>query len=151
MKASHLFYTSVLSVALTTVGAPLAHAADFCVSSAGLTYVAKAFRLPRPGKCAAWQGFILGLPGDPDNTSTGTACASSANPADLHVDVVITTIVEGGADVIFDHLSLPAPAFTDGDRDTSKLAGGFMGTFTGTTSKAACPSTVVPNPSPPRR
>jgi hypothetical protein len=87
--------------------------------------------LPKAEKCSSWQGFILGLPGDPDNTSTGTACASSADPMDLHVDFAITTVVEGGANVFFDHLSLPAPSLTGGDRDTSTLASGFVGSFPG--------------------
>jgi hypothetical protein len=100
--------------------------------------------MPRPGKCAPWQGFIVGLPGGPDNTSTGTACASSADPQEPHVDFAITTMVEGGSAVIFDHVSLPGPSFTGGDRDTSTLADGFVGTFLGTTSKSTCPTPVVP-------
>jgi len=151
MKSFPLFRTSLLALAMTAASASVSLAADFCMSSEGLTYVAKAFRLPRPGKCSPWQGFILGLPGDPDNTSTGTACASSADPLEPHVDFAITTMVEGGSAVIFDHVSLPGPAFTGGDRDTSTLADGFVGTFAGTTSKMTCPTRVVPVQSLPRR
>ena len=147
-KLSQPLRTYVLALALSVANVSLCHAAaDFCVSSNGLTYVAKAFKVPKAGKCSSWQGFILGLPGDPDNTSTGTACASSADPMDLHVDFAITTVVEGGANVFFDHLSLPAPSLTGGDRDTSTLASGFVGSFPGMTSSVPCATKVVPNPS----
>lgn len=152
MKPGSARRALAIALVLTTAGAAAPSlAADFCMSSAGLTYVGKSFRLPRPGKCASWQGFILGLPGGADNTSTGTACASSADPLEPHVDFAITTMVEGGAAVIFDHVSLPGPTFTGGDRDTSTLADGFVGSFAGTTSKVACPTTVVPIQSLPRR
>lgn len=151
MRKRPAMYMSLVALGATVAGASSAVAADFCMTSEGLTYVGKSFRMPRPGKCATWQGFVLGLPGGPDNTSTGTACASSADPQDPHVDFAITTMVEGGSAVIFDHVSLPGPAFTGGDRDTSTLAGGYVGSFTGTTSKSACPTPVVPIQSLPRR
>jgi len=123
-------------------GGLAAHAADFCIASGGLTYVGKSFRVPPSGKCKAWSGFILGLSGDPDNTTHGTACASSDGG---HVDFALTTAVEGGDDVLFDHLSLPKPSLAGGERSRNRLNNFFGDDGSGLAAeKTACPTTVVP-------
>lgn len=135
---------TVLGISLSLVGGLAAHAADFCIASGGVTYVGKSFRVPPSGKCKPWAGFILGLSGDPDNTTHGTACASSDG---AHVDFALTTAIEGGDDVLFDHLSLPKPSLTGGERSRNSLHNFFGDDGNGIAAdKATCPTAVVPVP-----
>lgn len=133
-----------LGIVLSLGGNLSAYAADFCIASGGLTYVGKSFRVPPSGKCRAWSGFIQGLAGDPDNTTHGSACASSDG---AHVDIALTTVVEGGDDVLFDHVSLPKPSLTGGERSRNSLHNFFGDNGSGIAAdKATCPSGIVPLP-----
>jgi len=72
------------------------------------TYVAKGFRIPRPGKCRPWHGIYL--PSFEDvSVSTGTACTTSDGTT---LRININTSREG---VTFnDYIVLPLPELTGG-------------------------------------
>ena len=99
-----LLARSILLFALCIPVVDAAHAADFCISVSppdSTRYVAKGFRIPRPGKY---------LPSFDDvSVSTGTACTTSDGTT---LRININTSREG---VTFnDYVVLPLPGLTGG-------------------------------------
>jgi hypothetical protein len=86
------FVVISLALVLSFVGIPQAKAVDdYCINlgppiANGTKYVGKKLKLPKPGKCTAWQGYCVGC--SPDNVQTGTACTASDGS---HVSFQLTT------------------------------------------------------------
>jgi hypothetical protein len=100
----------VLIVSIVLFVTSTAEANDFCIttkgSNFGLTFVAKDFRLPKPGECVSLIGFCdKGC--SPENVLYGVSCAGSQGS---HIAFAWTIHYVGGGNYEMDNslLSLPA-------------------------------------------
>ena len=104
-------FRPALGLTLLSLLLGAAHAADFCVTVSptdSTKYVGKGFKVPRPGKCKAWNGVYL-----PSfaavSVSTGTGCTSSDGTT-LRINLVTSRET-----VAFnDYIVLPLPELTNG-------------------------------------
>jgi hypothetical protein len=111
----------------------ITQAADFCTDF-GL--VGKSFKIPGPGKCKPFIGFVEAAP----TVWTGGACTSSDGTT-AHFNV--QTLDQFGIETVRFNLSLPAltdPAATD------CVANGSLSCNTFSISVVACSPTTVPVP-----
>jgi hypothetical protein len=146
--------SSMLALALSVVlaGSAVAWAKDFCVTSAGDTYAAKNFSLPKKGKCKPWAGQIIKFAAGgtvPDNTQTGTVCTASSGG---HVDLTIVTTTKpfavfpapppGFGRVYFEWMTLPLPSLLGGKTAFSALHTGFQDNFDATGGNCTSPVTI---------
>jgi hypothetical protein len=97
---------AIMAVTLTFGVAATASAADLCLDSGGIVFVAKKFKVPRPGKCAPVYG-------QQQNTATvmsGVACTRSDGTA---VRIQTTTSQNPlPTSIEWDHYNLSLPALT---------------------------------------
>jgi hypothetical protein len=115
MRSSLRIAVAVVSLAAATLLAPgPAAAADYCITFGGdpdIVFVGKNFRLPAPGQCKPWHGFLVrDFPALFDvSIATGTGCASSdGDVLRLHLGLV-------RENVSFQvYIILPLPAATGG-------------------------------------
>lgn len=139
---TQLAYSLILTAALSAT-ALTANAKDYCIHGVGnvnVTYVAQQFKIPGPGKCAAWMGFCsAGC--SPDNLQTGTACTSSDKK---HVSFVITTAY-AASNRQWDWVRLDLPAQT-GSGNLNDLSSGIGGTQNYNATGGFCSTQPVPVP-----
>ena len=90
MRHDRLWQAVLVAMAFVALMAVDARAQAYCIQLgppvSTTTYVGLGFKVPPPGKCAAWLGFCTGC--SPDNVQTGSACTASKG---AHVSFVLTT------------------------------------------------------------
>lgn len=91
-----------------------AAAADYCITFGGdpeIVFVGKNFRIPAPGQCKPWHGFLVrDLPALSDvSIATGTGCTSSDGATfRLHLSLVRENFA------FQEYILLPLPSATGG-------------------------------------
>jgi hypothetical protein len=140
---NRLLGLSLVTLVLFTTATPTA-AGDFCIDEGGGSiWVGKNFRLPRPGQCKPWHGFLLTSFSNV-SLSTGTGCtASDGTKFRLHLSNIRENVV------FEDYIILPLPSLTNGTNDEYITAPpaltGLVTHFTGL-QRIPCTPSKVPVP-----